>query len=207
VRYSAQRFHGGDIVLGYRLSRDASVLARKAARSVGVGFHGTRLLSDILAVPCTLLICDFSGLGKEELGGHYESMCEVNVADSDFRWILLGGQALKPPKALHDRLLMPKRFDEQTLRLIILRQIGKVRGLRRKAHDYDRRLHRLLSSLKQLRTQKVVRTKDLCAAFDVNPRTVARDMILLNAIGEWNEYDPHTKAYKYLLNTPWPGGR
>jgi hypothetical protein len=148
-----------DLVLGYGLSRDVSEVVRGAAEAVGVGFFPTNVIQDILAVPSVLLVCDFSKRGKEELTLQYESMTELNLWDPNFKWVLLGKQALKPPKALLERALSPEPLDEQSLRVILLRQLATVRRRRQKAALYDRRLFRLLYSLKQLRIRRIVKNR------------------------------------------------
>jgi len=208
---SDNRFQGldmrQDFVLGYCLPKGISGVIHKAAKAVGVRYLSTDVVEDLFVVPSVVVVADFSKLSDEELSLQYEGMKEIDLADPNFRWILLGKQALRPPKVLRERLLHPKSFDEQGLRPLILRQLAVKRRTERKAATYDRRLMRLLSSLKQLRTQKIVKTKDLCEDFNVNPRTIARDMQLLQNIGEMIEYDPRAKAYRYLLDDKWPGGR
>jgi hypothetical protein len=198
---------GKEFVVAYGLSKDMSALVRGAAKSVGASYWPATVITDILAVPNLLLLCDFSKLSREEISLQYGYMTEVNLLDPDFRWVLIGEQALRPPKALRDRLVRPEPLDERSVRVVLLRQLATTRRRRQKAAAYDRRLYRLMWSLKQLRSQKFVKAKDLCAKFNVNARTVARDMQLLQDIGEMIEYDPHAKAYRYLLDTPWPGER
>ena len=195
-----------DTVLGYSLSRDVARLMSKASEAVGAKFFHTDCLTDILAVPYILLVCDFSALDKKQLKHQYACMSEV--ADDDFRWILLGAQPMKPPRRLlaaKARLLEPP--DEQQMKVILLSQQAAIRKRKQKAHQYDKRLLRLLSSLKHLRTERLVKTKDLCKEFDVNPRTIARDMKMLEYIGELIGYDQSAKAYRYYGDEKWPTGR
>jgi hypothetical protein len=195
-----------DTVLGYGLSRDVARLMSKASEAVGAEFFHTDCLTDILAVPYVLLVCDFSALHKEELKRQYACMSEV--ADDDFRWILLGSQAMKPPRRLlAAKARLPEPPDEQQMKVILLSQQAAIRKRKQKAHQYDKRLLRLLSSLRHLRTERLVKTKDLCKEFDVNPRTIARDMKMLEYIGELIGYDKSAKAYRYYGDEKWPTGR
>ena len=179
-------------------------VVEKACKAVGADFFLTDCLTDILAVPYVLLVCDFSELEKEQLRNQYAWMSEV--ADGDFRWILLGAQVMKPPRRLlaakvHD----PEPVDEQHMKVILLRQQAAIRKRKQKAHQYEKRLLRLLSSLKHLRTERLVKTKDLCKEFDVNPRTIARDMEMLEYIGKFIKYEPSARAYRYYGDDTWPG--
>jgi hypothetical protein len=195
-----------DTVLGYGLSRDVATVVEKACEAVGADFFNTAILTDIFAVPHILLVCNFSALDKQQLKYQFACMNETAKYDYDFSWILLGAHAMKPPRRiLAAKVQLPDPPDEQHLKVVLLRQQAAIRKRKQKAHQYDQRLFRLLSSLKKLRTQRFVKTKDLCREFNVNPRTVARDMKMLEYIGEFIMYDPSTKAYRYYGDETWPG--
>jgi hypothetical protein len=193
-----------DFVLGYRLQRDVATVVRKASKAAGMALFPSHELTDILAIPYFLLVCDFSKLGKEALRTQYGNMAEVNLEDPNFRWILLGKHALKPPRPLLKRAISLDPFDEQNLKVILLRQRASIRRQKQKAKEYDKKLLRLLWSLKLLRTQGLVKKKDLCDRFKVKPRTIERDIGMLQAIGEMIDYDRDAKAYRYTGDTPWP---
>ena len=193
-----------DTVLGYGLSQSVARVVEKACKAVGANFFLTDCLTDILAVPYVLLVCDFSELEKEQLRNQYAWMREV--ADDDFSWILLGAQVMKPPRRLlAAKVHAPEPVDEQHMKVVLLRQQAAIRKRKQKAHQYEKRLLRLLSSLKHLRTERLVKTKDLCKEFDVHPRTIARDMEMLEYIGEFIKYEPSAKAYRYYGDDTWPG--
>jgi len=160
-RDSQNPIDGRDLVLGYALPRDISVIARAAAKSAGVKFSVTRLLTDLLAFPCVLLVCDFSRLSKHDLAAQYKSMLRsmrrIPTSSGSCRQSDRESSE-KPSRATH-RYQAVRRAKHK---LTILAQLRTVRGTRRKAHDYDKRLRRLLSSLKQLRTQEIVKARD-CA--------------------------------------------
>ncbi len=195
-----------DTVLGYGLSPDIARIVKKASKSVGADFLHTDCLTDILAVPYFLLVCDFSALGEEQLKLQYEDMIEV--ADGNFSWLLLGTPAINPPeRLLAYTLRTPEHLDEQSLRVILLRRRTAVRRRIEKTRSYDRKLFRLVSTLKRLKTEGLVKTSELCKEFDVTPRTIVRDINMLQDIGEMIEYDQSAKAFRYVGDDPWLGKR
>jgi hypothetical protein len=195
-----------DTVLGYGLSRDVARIMKKACKSAGAEFFHAKCLTDILAVPHFLLVCDFSALDEEQLKLQYAHMIEV--ADVDFSWLLLGTPAVKPPKSLLAASVRPpESIDEQSLKVILLRRRTSLGRRMEKTRSYDRKLFRLLSSLKKLRTQGLVKTADLCKEFGVTSRTIVRDMKMLQAIHEMIEYDKSAKAFRYVGDDPWLGER
>ena len=63
MRSSESGTSSGD-VLGYSLQRDVATIARAAAKKAGARFLGTKVVTDILAVPYVLLLATFLGSKK-----------------------------------------------------------------------------------------------------------------------------------------------
>lgn len=183
-----------DTVIAFDLSLSLLEMLRTICQSLDVQIFETNCLTDLVAVPSFVGICDFTRAEPSDLLEHYGYFLEV--ADRDFMLLLTHPPPVPPPAGLHRNMIRtPPKFHEKFLESLIIRRRNAVQRRMKAMRHYDRKLARLFYILRTIERQEFVSSRVLCNRFNVSPRTVARDMDLLMSMGEPIAYDPRRKGY------------
>lgn len=187
-------------VLCFGLDTDTFKLIQEACCKVSIpGVVEANDTTDLLAIPSFLNVCDFSGINKKDLKELYNDIYELAQHDSKYLFLMVAKPTLAPPCRLAKHFIRkPEPFDAHSFKLILLKYRNAASRHHNKVNAYDKKLYRLFKSLRMLRQNKIIYTRDLCTEFDVTPRTISRDMALMEAAGEPIEYDKSQKGYRTL---------
>lgn len=167
---------------------------KKVCAKLEVRIWDSDCLTDLIAVPNFLTICDFSAVDQAPLRLIYGFLIEV--ADSSL--LFTTQPAVLPPAELKKHILKPVELDDESLRFLIMHRRSTVLRHVKTARSYDKKLARLFGILRAIREQGFVHSRDFCIEFNVSQRTIARDIELLITMGEPLEYDVRRKGYCLL---------
>ena len=190
------RYTWTDTIVTFGLDKQETSLVRDVCDTLNVScFRGTTL-TDLIAVPCFLVIMNPSEVSKENLEELYAWVEEMG--DKDYVVFFSRLPTPPPPRKLERHFTVTDSLpDKQTIKLTILQRRSAVSRRKKELRKYDRRIFRLMFILRELRKTKIVCTKGLAREFNVTSRTVQRDIELLQSLGELVEYDTEKQGYVY----------
>jgi len=181
-------------VLTYAVSPLTAKVVETVCVKLGVPIYGADDLTDLIAVPNFLMVCNLSGVEPAQLEDTYDSLIEVE--GKEIALLFTEPPSVQPPERLKKHIVKtPAELDEETLRFLIIRRMSAVRRHVKALRSYDRKLFRLFFILRTIREKGFVYSRDFCAELGVTQRTITRDLELLMAMGEPIEYDAHRKGY------------
>lgn len=191
-------FYKPGVAVTYNVSKEVQKVVEDACSSINANFCHTDLLSDLLAMPCFVYVCDFSKTPPDELKQHYACILEMEEEPNLMPYLLVAEPSVQPPKEVEKYFIpVPEILDAQSLRLLFLkykalrkRRVGQIRS-------YDSKLFRLFYILNYLRTNKTLKAKELCLELNVSERTITRDINMLMSMGEGIEYNSSKKWYEH----------
>src|SRR5271157_3968012 len=109
-----------DTVVAYGVSPEIARIASESCKSVGAQFFHSACLTDLLVIPCFLLICDFSAVHRRKLEIQFGYMSEMAKYDNAYKVLLLGTAGVQPPRGIAKALVYaPDPLDVQSLKLLL----------------------------------------------------------------------------------------
>ena len=190
-------------VLTYAIVPPTMASLMKVCGKLDVRVFDSHCLTDLIAVPNFLAICDFSAVDPAPLRIMYGFLLEVG----DSSLLFATQPAVPPPVKLKKHIIRPvEQLDDESLRFLIMRRKSAVNRHIKTARSYDKKLARLFYILRTVREHGFVYSRDFCNEFNVSQRTIVRDIELLITMGEPVEYDNRRKGYRLLDHTVGSGG-
>lgn len=187
----------GDTVILFNLDKVTRHLVSQECRKQKTTPFETSIPTDLIAVPSFLMVVDFSKIKKTVIHRVYEWMLEALCKDDCI--LFVKEPPVQPPAGLQSRIIPnPKILTGDYIKFLILKRRAAVLRKSKANRSYDKKLFRLLFIIRQLRSRKIVYTKDLREEFNVTSRTVERDIDLICELGEPIEYDASAKGYRLL---------
>jgi len=131
---------------------------------------------------------------------YFENFKEIheNENPKEFAVLLTKIPRKKIPKSIKRYFIFPNEegIDYQGLKLAILSKRRAIIRHQNSNKSYDKKLKRLFAILHMLQPEgSFVKLDDLCREFNVSPKTIYRDINLINEFGEDIQYDKARKGY------------
>lgn len=186
-------FSRKDTVVVFELPARTRKILEKACRGLGIQVEEARNITDIIAIPCMLIIANPGKLTDDQLKRLYE--CFLELGDRDSQVIFTQAPRVPVPEGLIKSFPRMQAGWDKSLKFILLKRRSAMTRREKEHRKYDRKIFRLMHIIRALRGAKTVYTRDLCSEFRTSQRTIERDMELLQALGEGVDYDERKKAY------------
>jgi len=171
-------------------------------KSIKARIYQAEKWQDILAIPCFAAIINPSKLTKYMIETIFTLCLEQ---DDDMIILLTEDPCIKVPPEAKNKITVDKNtfLDIQELKLKLLKHKTTVAHICNTNRLYDKKIFRILSILKKLKTEKYLLTADLASEFNVSMKTICRDIDLLRNIGEGIDYNHKKKAYYLNKSILW----
>lgn len=184
-----------DTVVAFGLSQDQAEVLQTIFASLKMKLYCTDIVSDLYGIPACYTIIGPGSLKTEEIN----ELIEFWIDDRDLRIVFL--EALPANinlKKINGKFDMRAFSDLEGLRLDIFHHKTSLDKSRDKAAKYGNRVLRILAILKYLKSHRLVSSQTMAEEMEVSVRTVQRDLLIIEQLGEPLAYDHKTKSY-FLL--------
>lgn len=186
-------FH--DTVMAFGLTQDREESLQTIFSGLKMKLYCSGIVSDLYGIPACYVIIDPSSLKTEEIN----ELIEFWADDHDLRIIFLDALPTNTNlKKIKGKFDVRSLSDLEGLRLDILHHKTSLDKSRDKATKYGNRVLRILTILKYLKTHRLATSQVLAEEMEVSVRTIQRDILIIEQLGEPLAYDHKTKSY-FLL--------
>lgn len=190
-----------DTILIFSKNNKLIKTVEEIGNKLEIQVHPTITYTDIIAVPCFLIILDTDlilTLKKDEI----ESISEALSFENADELILI---FTKPHKLISSsfnkkQVKIPEFMDKQFLEPTILNQYKRYKRADKKRKDYEKIISRRMFLLLEGMKGNFIRIKDWTREFNVSERTIYRDIEFLRGMGQLFEYDKLRNAYKLVYS-------
>jgi hypothetical protein len=185
-------FH--DTLIAFGLGQEYEQRLREMARSIKMKFCFTNDITDLYGIPACSIIINTAQLSDGEISELFEFYSDIK----DLKVILLQPATVLKNSQMKCQADVNPLTDIGKLRLDILKHKKSLENKQNNAEKYGNRVLRILAILKFLKSNRTITSAALAKQMDVSVRTIQRDLVLLEALGEPLGYDPQSKGY-FLL--------
>ncbi len=195
-------FSSDNAIVAYHLDKVMTDILSSIANKLKVTISWADCVTDLIAFPAFMNIVNPLKLTEKEMDEVFQwfSFLEETGDPKGLCILFTSVPTFKIPAKVKKYIIKtPEIIDGDYLKLKILNKRTSAARHKNQHRSYDRKIFRILSILKVLKTQKVMHIEDMCNDFNVCPKTIKRDIDLLNALGEIIEYDKVKKGYVLLM--------
>ena len=176
---------------------DPSILenVKKVCHSLKLSIYKADKLEDLLAVPYFFAVVDGTKLTKEFMTDLIEVIGKES--EKEFAILLTKAIASQIPAKLKKYIILPiEVINFDYLKTNIYNKRFALLRHKKNKRTYDKTIFRLVYISYKLRTKrKYIYINELCKEFNVTDRTVKRDLVLLQELGEDIQYDRIKNGY------------
>lgn len=185
-----------DDVIIFTDDKDVISTAKKVVKELKLNLFNAECTTDLYAFGFFFGIVDPEKLDAD----YFENFKEIheNENPKEFAVLLTKIPHKKIPKSIKRYFIIPNEegIDYQGLKLAILNKRRAIIRHQNSRKSYDKKLKRLFAILHMLQPEgSFVKLDDLCREFNVSPKTIYRDINLINEFGEDIQYDKERKGY------------
>lgn len=192
-------FSCSDTVVVFGLGKRMEKTVTKACENLKVKVFYADCVPDLIAVPSFLIIADPGGIKKSEMEDYYDFISQAD--DKDYQVLFTRQPKLNVPHKIKKCFVKtPERFDYDYFKFTILKRKAAYNRRLTNRRKYDKKIFRLMYIIRALRSQKIVFKAELCNEFSVTPRTIERDIEMLESLGDCIEYDSVNKGYRLIVD-------
>jgi len=185
-----------DDVIIFTDDKEVISIAKKVIKELKLNLFIANRTTDLYAFGFFFGIVDPEKLDTD----YFENFKEIHDTENpkEFAIILTKVPSKKIPKSIKRYFIHPieEGIDYQQLKLAILNKRRAIIRHQNSSKSYDKELKRLFAILHMLQPEgSFVKLDDLCREFNVSPKTIYRDINLINEFGEDIQYDKGRKGY------------
>jgi hypothetical protein len=149
------------------------------AKELKLNVHNIKTETDLLAIPCFLIIVDTEKLKTELLSDFNQIAKHMNPNECSI--IVFGKRIINAPFYVKPLLTYAnKAITKEYLEKLIKKAMTFPKKI--KQDMFKQRINRIIYLYKLLDEGKVIETKDICFYFEISDRTLRRDVKVLRDV-------------------------
>ena len=152
---------------------------QEIAKELKLNIHHAKTETDILAIPCFLMMIETEKLKEELLSDFNQIVKHMNPSECSI--IVFGKRLTNAPFYVKPLLTYAnKAITKEYLEKLIKKAMISTKKI--KQDMFKQRINRIMYLYKILDEGKVIETKDICFYFEISDRTLRRDVKVLRDV-------------------------